>query len=507
MKLRQSAKFISLIMALSASAMADSTIYTYTGNPYDWFDTNPPPGDKYHFTSANRISGWLELDDTLPLPRVEDYSFSGENINSRIGRFSFTDGISAITHENASSKWFRLFFDGQNQVSRWEVTLSNIPSEAERRPGDEGVRLRTWNSPSFTVASQSSVVQEYFIKDTFGNVGVRTRANVGAFGAPGVWSKREFQQLLINRQFYEKNAEELSWITSGASVLSAGLGGVSATTTAGRLSGLSLLAPSLTGADVSTGLFIVGGVAAGALFFATGGLAAAAVASISLTGAFASYSYNETQEILADPPDPNYAEIYEYSGSETTLDFGIEDSLNAHINKVATASIIAAESLEGVLTSAERAQGAELAGDAGAELAQIEALAMFEDNYKAAAGELGALLKEVPNILTALGFEDSIIDKDAVAALQEDVAMNGIPQETLDLLTDQGLPASTEAEFLNYIASLDPDILPDGMTLFEFYNRAGDSLIAVSAVPIPAGVWLLLSGLGALAGRRAWAAN
>jgi hypothetical protein len=102
-----------LSLAINCSAQAD-TVYTYTGNPFEFFNDADPPTDT--FTPAMAITGSFTL--AAPLPNLMMANITAEVLN-----FSFSDGRSKITDIDASAKSFQVTtnVDGFPQI--WSIAL------------------------------------------------------------------------------------------------------------------------------------------------------------------------------------------------------------------------------------------------------------------------------------------------------------------------------------------------------------------------------------------------
>jgi hypothetical protein len=94
-------------------AQAD-TVYTYTGNPFEFF--NDPDSPSGTFTTAMAITGSFTL--AAPLPNL-----MMANITAEVLHFSFSDGRSTITDIVASAKFFQVTtnVDGFPQI--WSIAL------------------------------------------------------------------------------------------------------------------------------------------------------------------------------------------------------------------------------------------------------------------------------------------------------------------------------------------------------------------------------------------------
>lgn len=101
-------------ISLAPSASADSTTYTYVGNPFTTFYS----GDSCHsgvgqcsisgsFTLAAPLSDNLPFSDIFPLPTA----------------FSLTDGVTTLTQATSSFSDFRVQTNSLGEITLWHVEL------------------------------------------------------------------------------------------------------------------------------------------------------------------------------------------------------------------------------------------------------------------------------------------------------------------------------------------------------------------------------------------------
>lgn len=106
---------LALAVALLTAAPAQaSTIYTYTGNTFNIFELKGPPTPADPHTSADFVTVVVELAAPLAanlgtLTPITPISFS------------FTDGVSTITSNNATSSVFEVATDAFGNISAWTM--------------------------------------------------------------------------------------------------------------------------------------------------------------------------------------------------------------------------------------------------------------------------------------------------------------------------------------------------------------------------------------------------
>lgn len=206
------------------------------------------------------------------------------------------------------------------------------------------------------------------------------------------------------KDFHRRRALESGRFATAAEVIGLSSDLIGA---AGRdaLSALSLYVGTLSpevGTSIAIGLAVLGVVLAPPSAF----LGAAALASIAIVGSFAAYMSSTHERLASDPPDPNYREVAQYSGSSFKAETALDANGDKYLTDFFQATFLASESLEGELVSYERAYGAIEAGDAQSFLRQLETANAFSSDFDLYSSRAGEFLLGLPTFLHSRGVED-----------------------------------------------------------------------------------------------------
>jgi hypothetical protein len=170
---------VGLVTAIASLAQAD-TVYTYTGYPFEFFvDQDPPSGT---FTTAMAINGSF----TLAAPLGAGSGFNPVDITANVLNFSFSDGRSTISDDNAVLKSFLFATDPSGKISGWNVALLTDPLTAV---GQQNAIIQTTFNTSNTWRDIGIVAQCISLPCSNNITNPNTAVDEGyTFGLPGTWS-------------------------------------------------------------------------------------------------------------------------------------------------------------------------------------------------------------------------------------------------------------------------------------------------------------------------------
>jgi hypothetical protein len=165
---------------ISISPAQADTVYTYTGNPFEFFfDFDPPSGT---FTTAMAITGSF----TLAAPLGAGSIFNPVDITANVLNFSFSDGRSTISDSNAAFKLFLFATDSSGKISGWNVTLLTDPFTAV---GQQKAIIQTTFNTSSSIIDIGTVAQCISLPCSNNITNPNTAVDQGdTFGLPGTWS-------------------------------------------------------------------------------------------------------------------------------------------------------------------------------------------------------------------------------------------------------------------------------------------------------------------------------
>lgn len=251
------------------------------------------------------------------------------------------------------------------------------------------------------------------------------------------------------------------------------------------------------GSKILTWLGIISGlIAAGAFIFGSAGFSAAVFGSLAIVGGFAALMSDHYLAIANDPPDPNYSEVYKYSGQTVNIDFGAGDDFNQYMATLIETQITSYEALQGTLTSLERVQGALNAGDFKAANTQADALQQFYSDVLMTRTQLGGLVKGLPDVMRAASINDIDVRSVDINDTRQ-VISEGFDERVLSTLFGLGFdPNLQSVAQANALAVLDNEPLHT-TSLFALLENYG-SILDPTAVSIPGTAPLALLGFMAL---------
>lgn len=203
-----------------------------------------------------------------------------------------------------------------------------------------------------------------------------------------------------------------------------------------------------------------------------------------------------------DPPDPNFMTVYtpaiEALGLLPTTG---NSSLDAALADQTLALHRMSAYLQAVNASFDKYAGAFAAGDNIHATLQMEAVLHFLHLYDDAAQETQAAVDVTQGLLASLGFVSGTYSPLQLAALQSDIAANGLPTDTLNLLNQLGLTTTEQNEVRQQVLDLDPNAF--GGTFSDSSSAiTGNLFQASSAVPEPNAALLILFGVAGLLSKR-----
>lgn len=204
----------------------------------------------------------------------------------------------------------------------------------------------------------------------------------------------------------------------------------------GRLGSLVVLSCPLLGPSALLCTTIIGGYSAVSLYIA-----------------------HRNNLIAQDPPDSNFTVIAQPeipSFPSVTVQDGVtkaeSDGWNALFSNLAQEIGFS----RALLTSAERAWGAEEAGDAYWESQQMQAAAYFASQLATVLNAQPALRSNLQIALQAAGRPGILITADDIANFQRDVAANGLPVFLTEALTQMGADNATIEQIRNALIAQSP---------------------------------------------------
>lgn len=298
-----------------------------------------------------------------------------------------------------------LLLDGGLTQSAWaDVTITGpINNGCTTGPG-----LSTTYSTSYVVASSPSEFTQVDVYKLFSNGTTFDRIcymeTVYSFGKSAA-QRQQYQQALTNAQIGLNSVNMTGALNGGIGSLTDVIQGYIGSFVSNCLTGDLSPCPNAGRVGATIGIALTLGIAS------RGGL-------ISLTAAtaiaFATTYYTAkiaiAQQQLNDPPDPNYSELFTYSGATLPAIAGLSASDQQYFSTGFAQITQMLEALQGNMVSTERAWGAFAAGDVANADKQLAAAAAFAADYTRLAPLAGAWFASVPTYVSSQGADAGIAD-------------------------------------------------------------------------------------------------
>jgi hypothetical protein len=203
------------------------------------------------------------------------------------------------------------------------------------------------------------------------------------------------------------------------------------------------------------------------------------------------YLANKYSKLAEDPPDPNYTAIASARPipmpSLTTRDGLTRQEAKAWnallANEAAMAGI-----LDAMITTVNRADGAEQAGDAAWVDRQTQALAAFQVELSAVLEDEARLRQQLTMTLQASGTPQITIHPEDIQDYERTLASTGWPPEIEKALEDMGLDSATINAMLPLVYAQDPNAAagpyPDLISSQPFITVLQDSAKILAGAPL-----------------------